>query len=184
MLRVMNAELLLELELDVVEEPVVAPAPPVPVPPLEPLDTLEVVEPEDDDPPPDTVVPTDPLMAETVPSAGARSVVSSSVFWALATLDWAEVTEASAAVNALRVALRGDLQADVGCVERVLRVGDRLLVGIRLGLRSVLGGHECVLRVDHRLLIGNRLGVARKFSALVIAFWSWVTLACAWFTAA
>jgi hypothetical protein len=100
LLRVMNPELLLELELDVLELPVLAPAPvalvapvplvPVPeapVDPLDPLDPLEVVVPDDDAPPPDTVVPGAPLIADTVPSAGARSVVSFSVFCALVTLD-------------------------------------------------------------------------------------------------
>ena len=96
-LSVMNPELLLELDDAVVDAP---PPPPVPLVPL--VDEPELVdEPDDDAPPPDTVEPTDALTAETVPSAGARSVVSFSVFCALATLDCADATDASAAASEL-----------------------------------------------------------------------------------
>src|SRR5205807_4347426 len=78
-------ELLLLLLED--EEPV----PPVPedAPDVDPVDAADV-------PPPDTVWPTTPLIAATVPVAGAVSAVPSSFCWAVATDASADVTAASA----------------------------------------------------------------------------------------
>ena len=45
-----------------------------------------------DVPPPGTDCPTTPLRVATVPSAGARRVVSSRAFWAVSTATWADAT--------------------------------------------------------------------------------------------